>query len=163
MRKTVFTGIVLLALAGSLVGCSQTADPATPDSAMSDSTMSPGPSTSTSPEAEDMTGDGDDMMAADRSGAFAGLNGKQVAGEVTVSGTALTLSGFSSDEGPDLHVYLTNGRDEAAVAAGMRIDAVAYDQASQTFMLDGIDVAGYTDVVIHCDKAKAVFGAASLS
>ncbi|TPX01184.1 DM13 domain-containing protein, partial [Schumannella luteola] len=70
---------------------------------------------------------------------------------------------FSSSEGPDLHIYLTNGDDEAAVEAGMEISTVSFSEASQTFSLSGVDVSGYDTVVIHCDKAKAVFGAASLS
>jgi len=86
-----------------------------------------------------------------------------VAGTATIAGDTLTLAGFSSDEGPDLHVYLTNGTDEAAVTAGKQISAVSYDKASQTFDLKGIDTSSYTDVVIHCDKAKAVFGAAALA
>jgi len=100
--------------------------------------------------------------ASARAGTFSGLNDKTVAGSVEVTDTEVTLSGFSSDEGPDLHVYLTNGTDEAAVAAGAEIDKVAFDQASQSFALDGTDATGYDTVVIHCDKAKAVFGAAAL-
>lgn len=98
-----------------------------------------------------------------RTGTFAGLNQKKVAGTVTVNGSTITLSGYSSDEGPDLHIYLANGTDEAAVSAGKQISAVAFNQASQTFQLSGVDAAMYTNVVIHCDKAKAVFGAATLS
>ncbi|MFJ9246789.1 DM13 domain-containing protein [Streptomyces sp. NPDC101776] len=94
---------------------------------------------------------------------FAGLNGKKVTGSAQVSGSDVTLSGFTSDEGPDLHVYLTNGTDEAAVSAGKQLGAVKFDKASQMFALSGVDAAGYTTVVIHCDKAKAVFGAAKLS
>lgn len=37
---------------------------------------------------------------------FAGLDGKKVTGSAKVGGAGVTLSGFSSDEGPDLHVYL---------------------------------------------------------
>lgn len=101
--------------------------------------------------------------APTRMGAFSGLNGKTVAGTATVDGERVTLSNFSSDEGPDLHIYLTNGTDEAAIAAGKQISAVSYDSAMQTFMLNGVDAATYSTVVIHCDKAKAVFGAATLS
>ncbi|MFI2489282.1 DM13 domain-containing protein [Promicromonospora kroppenstedtii] len=115
-------------------------------------------------QSEDMSDDmTDDMDMAARTGTFEGLNDKSVAGMVEVSDTELVLSGYSSDEGPDLHVYLTDGTDEAAVAAGTEIDVVAFDEASQTFALDGVDVAGYDTVVIHCDKAKAVFGAAPVA
>ena len=100
---------------------------------------------------------------ASRSGEFSGRGDQMVEGTVTVSEDELVLSGFSSSEGPDLHIYLTNGDDEAAVEAGMEISTVAFDQASQTISLGGIDASGFDTVVIHCDKAKAVFGAAELS
>lgn len=101
--------------------------------------------------------------ATSRTGTFAGLNGKKAAGTVTVADGKVTLSGFSSDEGPDLHLYLTNGDDEAAVTAGKTLGEVSYDTASQTFDLGDIDASTFDTVVVHCDKAKAVFGAAGLS
>lgn len=100
--------------------------------------------------------------SAARMGHFTGLNGKHVGGTATVTGTNLEFADFSSDEGPDLHVYLTKGSAESDVAAGKEIAAIKFDQAMQSFPLTGIDTMGYTTVVIHCDKAKAVFGAASL-
>jgi hypothetical protein len=99
---------------------------------------------------------------ASRTGTFAGLNGKKVAGTVTVADGKVTLSGFSSDEGPDLHLYLANGSDEPSVAGGKTLGAVDYDSASQSFALGDIDAASFDTVVVHCDKAKAVFGAAVL-
>jgi electron transfer DM13 len=75
----------------------------------------------------------------------------------------VVLAGFSSDAGPDLHIYLTNGATESGVASGKQLGAISYDKASQTFSLGGVDPSRYTTVVIHCDKAKAVFGDASLS
>ena len=118
-------------------------------------------------QSDDMQSDdmqGDDMAAEPMAqhGSFAGLNDKTVEGTVAVEDGTVTLSGFSSDEGPDLHLYLAKGTDEAAVEAGTELGDVAYDEASQTFSLEGVDVEGYTDVVVHCDKAKAVFGAATL-
>ncbi|WP_029290328.1 DM13 domain-containing protein [Cellulomonas sp. HZM] len=103
-----------------------------------------------------------DAMSS-RTGTFEGLNGKKVMGTVSVDGDQVVLSGFSSDEGPDLHVWLTNGTAESDVTAGTEVDAVKFDQASQTFTLSGVDAAKFDTVVIHCDKAKAVFGAAPLA
>lgn len=104
------------------------------------------------------------MSTAKLSGTFAGLNGKNVAGTVEVDGSTVTLAGYSSDEGPDLHIYLTHGTTEADVTAGVEISAVAFDKSAQTFTLpSGTDASSFTDVVIHCDKAKAVFGAAPIS
>lgn len=153
MRKTALVpssiGVAVLALGLTLAGCSSTPSASSPSA---DTMSSSSPTPSASP-----------MDHMSKTGTFMGLNGKSVKGTVTVSGSELTLTGFSSDEGPDLHVYLTNGTDEAAVAAGKQIDPVAFDKDSQSFMLNGVDASMYKDVVIHCDKAKAVFGAATLS
>jgi hypothetical protein len=102
-------------------------------------------------------------MTSARTGTFEGLNDKHVAGTAAMSDAQLVLSGFSSDAGPDLHIYLANGSDENAVAAGKEIGSIAFDKPSQTFSTSGVDASKYTTVVIHCDKAKAVFGAATLT
>ncbi|NUS44031.1 MAG: hypothetical protein HOQ24_10135 [Mycobacteriaceae bacterium] len=104
----------------------------------------------------------DSGMTAMATGRFGGLNGKHVAGDATVGNMGVTLANFSSDEGPDLHIYLTNGASESDVAAGREIGAIKHNVVSQTFALNGIHARDYHMVVIHCDKAKAVFGAASL-
>lgn len=148
MRIKALLGAAALTLT---LGACSAEEPATPmnDAPMSDKTDS-------------MMKDGDSAMMS-RSGDFAGMNGKKVSGSATVKDGKLVLSGFSSDEGPDLHVYLAKGADEAAVMAGKNLGKVAYDKASQTFQLGGVDAGRYDTVVVHCDKAKAVFGAAGLS
>ena len=154
MRITALVGAS--ALAFTLAACGQSTDEPM-DDPMKDST-------SASPMSDDMKDDSmGDAKTDAREGTFSGLNGKKVAGTVTVADGKVELSGFSSDEGPDLHLYLTKGSDAAAVAAGTSLGKVAYDDASQTFELDGVNVADYDTVVVHCDKAKAVFGAAELS
>ncbi|WOQ16135.1 DM13 domain-containing protein [Raineyella sp. W15-4] len=102
------------------------------------------------------------QAATSRTGAFQGRNGKTVAGTVEIGQGMVVLAGFSSDEGPDLHIYLTNGDQENDIAAGKELGSIAFDKTSQTFSLSGLDAAGFSTVVIHCDKAKAVFGAATL-
>jgi hypothetical protein len=97
-------------------------------------------------------------------GAFAGLNGKEASGNVTITGGTIKLSGFSSDQGPDLHLYLANGTSESETTAGVEIAAVAWNKSTQTFTIpSGVDASKYKDLVEHCDKALAVFGAAPLS
>jgi hypothetical protein len=145
-RIAALASSAVLALALAACGSPKAEAPAEPSGAMSNS----------APDSGAMKHE--DGMS--RTGTFAGLNGKKVAGKVTVADGKVTLSGFSSDEGPDLHLYLTNGSDEAAVTAGKVLGKVSYDTASQTYELDGIDAGGYDTVVVHCDKAKAVFGAA---
>lgn len=138
--------VVALAAAGTLTACGSSSNSTTTPPAAT-------ASTSTAP-----------ASSAPRTGTFSGLNGKSVAGTATITGNTLTLSGYSSDQGPDLHVYLTHGTSESDVASGVQISKVAYNQASQTFTLSsGADAGMFSYVVIHCDKAKAVFGAARIS
>lgn len=153
MRIKTATGIsfVALAVVASLAGCSSSGD----DKASMDTADQ---TTAAPMDRSDMT-DTDTPVT----GAFAGLNDKMVAGDVTIADGMIALSGFSSDEGPDLHLYLTNGTDEAAIMDGVELGAVAFDMADQTFDLNGADAADYSNLVVHCDKAKAVFGAADLA
>jgi len=151
MRSTALKGAALLTIAVALAACS-TSNEAHPGPAMSQSTTAPAMSQSAASGA-----------ASARTGTFGGLNDKHVAGTATVTGAQIVLSGFSSDAGPDLHIYLTNGTDENAVAAGKELGSIAFDKTSQTFSTNGADPSKYTTVLIHCDKAKAVFGAATLT
>ncbi len=154
MRITELVGVTALAFTLTACGAS---DDKSMDDAMTDSSPS-------SSMKDDMTDDMKDHAMGDaREGTFAGLNGKKVAGSVTIADGKVELSGFSSDEGPDLHLYLAKGDDAAAVAAGIQLGKVAYDEASQTFELEGVDANDYDTVVVHCVKANAVFGAAELS
>lgn len=158
MRTTALLGTTIVALAIVLTGCSAGGDApdepmTTPAASQDEEMMTP----SASPD-EAMTEA--PMMAL--SGAFEGLNDKSVAGTFTIEGTTVTLEGFSSDEGPDLHLYLASGTDEASVDAGVELGTVAWDEASQTFDLGDADAADFSYLVVHCDKANASFGAASL-
>ncbi len=145
MRSKTLIGAVAITLALALSACSGQGDDMSGANDMKDDTSSSESS----------------MMAMD--GTFEGLNDKSVEGTVSVSDSEITLADFSSDEGPDLHLYLANGTDEDAVASGVELGTVAFDEASQTFTIESdVNVEDYTTIVVHCDKAKAVFGAAEL-
>ena len=157
MRITALVATATLAVA--LTACGQSEDDPM-DGAMTGSTPS---------MSDDMTKDdamGDDMagdMKGARKGSFEGVSGKTVTGAVAIADGKVQLTGFSSDQAPDLHLYLANGSDHAAVMAGRSLGEVNPADATQSFALDGVDPADYDTVVIHCDKAKAVYGAAKLS
>ncbi|MBD0024170.1 MULTISPECIES: DM13 domain-containing protein [Gordonia] len=156
MRTKIYSGIIgagIIATALTLSACGDSDDDSMPTASMS-AAVSMAPESSMPMSAP---------MMASMTGTFSGLGGKSVAGMATIADGMLTLSDFRTDEGPDLHVYLTNGTDEAAVMAGKHISAIDLMKNSQTFSLDGIDTGMYHNVVIHCDKAKVVFGAAMLS
>ena len=146
MRFRTLAGAALLTGAVALTACGT-------------STQSAGPS----PQSSQMTSAMTQAMSNARTGTFSGLNDKHVAGAVKIAGEQVALSDFSSDPGPDLHIYLTNGTDENSVTAGAALGKVAFDKASQTFSIAGVDTSKYNTVVINCDKAKAVFGAAALA
>jgi hypothetical protein len=153
-RTLASSGLALLATV-TLTACSGS----TTDGS-SASAPQPASSAAAAPSASSAASPG---SSAARTGTFKGDNGKHVAGTATVSDGKIVLAGFSSDAGPDLHIYLTNGSAERNVSAGKQLGVVAADKDSQTFSLGGIDPSAYTNVVIHCDKAKAVFGDAPLS
>ncbi|QTF71664.1 DM13 domain-containing protein [Arthrobacter woluwensis] len=159
MRTKALVGAGLLALALSLSACGgggSTGSSGTGSTSMPESSMSAAGGSPSSMASESS------MAMAKHQGDFAGLNGKSVKGTVTVADGKVTLSGFSSDEGPDLHLYLASGTDEAAIGTGTQLGKVSFNTASQTFTLPaGAGSSAY--VVVHCDKAKAVFGAAKLS
>lgn len=163
-------GAGALALAAGLAACGSGSGGSMDDGAAKDGSSAMGTSDGggdagmASDGGGDMSSDmGGDMAMSMAHGSFAGANGKSVAGKVSIEDGKLMLSGFSSDEGPDLHLYLAKGDDEAAVGSGMELGDVAYDAAEQTFSVEGVDLSQYDHVVVHCDKAKAVFGSAALS
>ena len=147
MRFRTLAGAALLTGAAALTACGTSTHSAAP-----------------SPQSSQMTSAMTQAMASNaRTGTFMGANNKHVAGVVKIAGGQVTLSDFTSDPGPDLHIYLTNGTDENAVTAGMALGKIALDMQTQSFSTAGVDASQYNTVVIHCDKAKAVFGAATLT
>jgi hypothetical protein len=154
-------GAGALALAAGLAACGSGSDGSMDDGSAKDGTSAM--QTSDGGGAGMGSDGGGDMAMSSAHGTFAGANGKSVEGEVSIRDGKLMLTGFSSDEGPDLHLYLAKGDDEAAVGSGMELGDVSYDTAEQTFSVQGVDLSQYDHVIVHCDKAKAVFGSAALS
>lgn len=147
MRFKTLAGAALLIGAAALTACGTSTQSAAP-----------------SPQSSQMTTAMTQAMSSNaRTGTFMGLNDKRVAGAVKIADGQVTLSDFSSDPGPDLHIYLTNGTDENAVTAGKALGNIALNMPAQSFPIGSVDASHYNTVVIHCDKAKAVFGAATLT
>ena len=147
MKRFIATASLLGATALALTACSSTGSSDAGMSSQAMSSMAPSSMSASS-------------MGSMQEGTFTGLNGKMVKGTATVENGIVTLTGFSSDEGPDLHLYLADGTSEQEVTSGTELGKVSFDTASQTFKLP--EGAMGKDVVVHCDKAKAVFGAAML-
>ncbi|MBC1210223.1 DM13 domain-containing protein [Listeria booriae] len=101
----------------------------------------------------------DDTAMPMMTGTFAGVGTHKVSGTATVEGSTLKLANFKTDEGPDLHVYLTKDGD---INTGMEIDAIDLKDAEQSFDLKNLDTSAYNSVVIYCQKAHEAFGKAML-
>ena len=98
------------------------------------------------------------LWAAERQGAFKGEAGESVRGSVTVSsnGTIQFSSGFKSSDGPDLYVFLGNGRPTQQVAKLSRTSG------SQSYKISASLSARYSTVFVHCKRFNHIFGRAKL-
>lgn len=104
------------------------------------------------------------------SGAFRGLahatEGTAAAIELAEGGRVLTLTGFETDNGPDLFVYLVagevdgNGEGSGFVDLGGLKGNIGDQQYS---IPEDVDLARYSSVVIWCRAFSAGFGVAELS
>ncbi|MBC1489422.1 DM13 domain-containing protein [Listeria sp. FSL L7-1485] len=93
-------------------------------------------------------------------GMFSGAGSHKVSGDVTMTDNKLMFTNFVTDEGPDLHVYLTKDGD---IESGKELAKIDLKAKEQTFSLDNINSADYNTVVIYCQKAHETFGQAMLN
>lgn len=161
--KTGFqTGVAMLALGLSVIGGINAPTIARADTKMASSAMA-----SDKMHSSKMA---DGKMAKTLSGSF-----KQVThatkGKATVNGRTLTLSGFETGEGPQLHVYLvrgaanSNGEVKAAVSAKKFVDLgkLKSIKGTQTYAIPTSAKIAGSSVVVWCDKFDVAFGSAKLS
>ena len=78
-------------------------------------------------------------------------------------GRVLTLTGFRTDAGPDLFVYLVPSGATASVEGGVRLGSLKGNIGDQQYRLpDGLELDSGTTVVIWCRAFSVAFGAAPL-
>ena len=99
-------------------------------------------------------------LAADKSGKFSGMGRYKVKGTATVSPsggkTIITLgSDFSSSSGPDLYVYVGNGKPSKRIAKLKKF------KGSQTYSFSGTDKI--TSVHVYCKRFSVGFGTAKVN
>lgn len=90
-------------------------------------------------------------------GMFKGENEHMVNGNVLIKDGKLVLTNFKTDEGPDLHVYVSKGTD---ISKARPIDKIDLTKERQTFDLSEVNVEDYDTVLIYCNKANELFGSA---
>lgn len=115
--------------------------------------------TSSSDSSSESMSHSEDQSMGMMEGNFMGANEKMVSGMAKISDGKLMLTDFKTDEGPDLHVYLTKDGD---IESGKSIAKIDLKKMEQTFSLDGVDSSMYNTVVIYCEKAHVAFGEAKL-
>ncbi|MFF2910803.1 DM13 domain-containing protein [Paenibacillus sp. NPDC057934] len=95
-----------------------------------------------------------------KTGMLSGSNKQISEGNVEIKDGKVMLTNFKTSKGPDLHIYLTKGKD---VQMGKSLGKIDLEKSEQTFDLAGANLNDYDSVVIYCDKAHVVFGTADLS
>jgi len=102
-------------------------------------------------------------FAASKSGSFRGEAGESVRGKATwsTSGSKSTIrlsGGFKSSSGPDLYVYVGNGRPSRQIAKLRRISG------TQTYSVPAsVNLSKYSTIFIHCKRYNHIFGRARLN
>jgi hypothetical protein len=77
---------------------------------------------------------------------------------------ALTLTGFRTDPGPDLYVYVVPRAGAEDVDGGTRVDRLKGNVGNQQYALPAdADLSGGVTVLIWCRAFSVAFGAASLA
>ena len=93
-------------------------------------------------------------------GQLMGQGKHKVMGMAKVTAKEVVLTGFSSDEAPDLNAYLTKDGD---VEHGLKLGKVDAKGAIQGYKLDKVDLSQYNTLTIHCDQVNETFGSAMLT
>lgn len=81
----------------------------------------------------------------------------------------LRLEGFSTSDGPDVHVWLSDAKAGAAEGAYddgryVKLGKLKATDGNQNYEIPaGTDLAGLSSVVIWCDRFNVAFGAAPLA
>ena len=93
-------------------------------------------------------------------GQLMGQGKHKVMGMAKVTAKEVVLTGFSSDEAPDLNAYLTKDGD---VEHGLKLGKVDAKGAIQGYKLDKVDLSQYNTLTSHCDQVDETGGSAMVT
>lgn len=107
----------------------------------------------------------DSMAVVNVKGSFTGIGGESVSGTariITADGKySLVLDQFSTNNGPDLHVYLSK---QATPKDFIDLGSLKSTRGTQVYEINGTpDFAEYKYALIHCQQFNHLFGSALLS
>lgn len=106
----------------------------------------------------------DSMAVVNVKGGFTGIGGESVSGTariITADGKySLVLDQFSTNNGPDLHVYLSK---QATPKDFIDLGPLKSTRGTQVYEITGKpDLAEYKYALIHCQQFNHLFGSALL-
>lgn len=94
-------------------------------------------------------------FAADKKGSFRSTGKYSVKGSVKVSSAGkITISGFKTTPGPDLYVYVGNGK------ASRRVAKLRRNSGTQTYSIPASVAKSISSVHIYCKRFSSNFGTA---
>ncbi|MHA4740789.1 DM13 domain-containing protein [Dyadobacter sp. MSC1_007] len=107
----------------------------------------------------------DSMAVVNVEGSFKGIGGESVSGtaKIITAGEkySLVLDQFSTNNGPDLHVYLSK---QARPKDFIDLGSLKSTRGTQVYEINGKpDLAEYKYALIHCQQFNHLFGSALLS
>ncbi|TLX96201.1 MAG: DM13 domain-containing protein [Thaumarchaeota archaeon] len=109
-------------------------------------------------------GAGSQSIIYSKQGSFVGLNGNDAKGKAIIISVGkvafLRFQDFEVTNGPDLHVFMTNGGD---IATGIDLGKLKGSVGDQNYALNGVDLKTYDTVVIYCKPFHINFAEAKLS
>jgi len=107
---------------------------------------------------------GSQTVVYSKQGEFVGMKGNDAKGKAFVISLSkiafLRFENFEVTNGPDLHVYVTEGGD---ISTGIDLGKLKGSVGDQNYALNGIDIKTYDTVVIYCKPFNIYYAEAKLA
>jgi hypothetical protein len=112
---------------------------------------------------ESQISSGAQTVVYSKQGQFTGMKGNDASGKAFVISLGkiafLRFENFTVTNGPDLHVYMTEGGD---ITTGIDLGKLKGSIGDQNYALNGIDTKKYDTVVIYCQPFHIYYAEAKL-
>lgn len=113
---------------------------------------------------ESQISSGSQTVVYSKQGQFIGMKGNNASGKAFVISLGkisfLRFENFQVTNGPDLHVYMTEGGD---ISTGIDLGKLKGSTGDQNYALNGTDIKTYDTVVIYCQPFHIYYAEAKLT
>jgi Electron transfer DM13 len=139
-------------------------DPKTIDMVLQEAKKFPTTVSESMQSMESQISSGTQTVVYSKQGQFVGFNGNDAAGKAFVISLGkiafLRFENFTVTNGPNLHVYMTQGGD---ISTGIDLGQLKGSTGDQNYALNGVDTKTYDTVVIYCQPFHIYYAEAKLS